>query len=180
MKKAMFGGSILLGGAIALTGCMGGTAASTADLGSVPASVDGRTDMFLDHNHLITAAELGDSTTALPVDVSVSDWTLTARVHGAPEIAAQWHALDVVSAEDVVNATPIDGELNPGTTGTIVLPRGQQLRFGQGGGSGTIPGGTLDPGDHLIIDWSETTGSIPDSVDVELFEGLNNAHPGCA
>jgi hypothetical protein len=180
MKKAMFGGSIL-GAAMALTGCMGGTSAATADLAWVPAGIDGRSDMFLDHNRLVTAAQLGDSTTAIPVQVDVTEWTLTATRLGTEEIVGTWNALDVVSADDIAMATPVDGELNPGNTDPITLPRGGLPSFGHGSGSGTIPG-AFNPDEHpgLVIDWDERTGGIPDSVDAELWNDLNNAHPGCA
>jgi hypothetical protein len=179
MKSVTFGGSIL-GAAMALTGCMGGAGVSTSDLALVPAAIDGRTDMFLEGNRLITAAELGDSTTAIPVEVNVDEWTLTATRLGSTEILAHWDALDVVSAEDIAFATPIDGELNPGSTDPVTLPRGELPSFGHGNGSGTIPGGDFDAGDHLIIDWSELPGLVPGEVDAREFEGLDGAHPGCA
>jgi hypothetical protein len=185
MKKAMFSGSLLgslLGGAMALTGCMSGTTASTADLAWVPADIDGRADMFLEGDRLITAAQLGESTTAIPVVVNVSEWTLTATRLGTSEIVASWEALDIVSAADVAHATPIDNELNPGSTDPIVLPRGGLPSFGSPSGTSTIPGGSFVPEEHpgLVIDWSSTTGGIPDSIDVDEFHGVTAAHPGCA
>lgn len=177
MKKAMFGGSIL-GAAMALTGCMGGTSAATADLAWVPAAIDGRSDMFLDHSRLITAAQLGDSTTAIPVVVDVTDWTLTATRLGTNEVVAQWDAIDVVSADEIVGATPIDGELNPGSTDPITLPRGDRPTFGHGTGSGTIPGGVIPDG--LVIDWSEPVGGLEGAIHGDEWEGLEPAHPGCA
>ena len=179
MKSTTFGGSIL-GAAIALTGCMGGAGVSTSDLALVPAGIDGRTDLFLDHNQLVTAADLGDSTTAIPVQVDVQEWTLTATRLGTDEVVAQWDAIDVIAAEDITHATPIDGELNPGSTDPVTLPRGDLPRFGHGDGYGGIPGADLDPGDRLVIDWSELPGNVPGEVDAREFEGLEGAHPGCA
>lgn len=175
-KSAMFGGSIL-GAAMALTGCMGGTSAATAELAFVPEGIDGRTDLFLQGDRLVTAAQ-ADTATAIPVEVDVTDWTVTATRLDTNAVVATWHALDEVSASDIPMATPIDGELNPGDTDPVTLPRGDLPRFGGGSGHGTIPGAFDRPG--LVIDWSETTGGIPDSTDAEIWNDLNSAHPGCA
>lgn len=176
MKTKVFGG--VMGAAMALTGCMGATGATTAELAWVPADVDGRTDLFLVGDHLAAASELAGAVDAIPVEVDVTDWTLTATRLGTTEIVGTWQALDVVDAADLAGVTPIDGELNPGD-GPIVVPGSEFPRFGRG--YGTVPGPSFDnDGPGLIIDWSERLGGIPDSTDVELYEGLQEAHPGCA
>lgn len=200
MTKAKMLGGALIGAAMAVSGCAGaGTSAEAAPLGeitTVASSIDGRTDLFYDavlSTHLITADEVNGSPTAQPVEVQVTgDMLIAWRAQPSTPAAERSRtpadvvaAFRVVGTVDLSTATPIGNETHPGGGSTVVLPGGTipGLRGGMGtqqtGTVSRFPLVTLPIPDGLRIDWTNVNG-IPNAVDVNTYQNIVNAHPGCA
>jgi len=200
MTKAKMLGGALVGIAMALTGCAGaGTAAEAAplqDITTVEASIDGRTDLFYDavqSSHLLTADEVNGSPTAQPVEVQLTDDMLIAwraqpstpaaeRARTAADVVAQFR---IVGTVDLTTATAIGNETHPGDPGAVVLPGGTIPGLTAGGGAQRTGSVTHFPLGHFPaptgfrIDWGTVNG-IPNAVDVNTYQNIVNAHPGCA
>ena len=194
MTNAKMLGGALVGAAMAMTGCAGAAATGSSaalDTSYVPASIDGRTDLFLDpmlSRHLLTADEVNGSPTAVPVAVQITATELVAWRAGVP--MAERTAADLVGhfqilgQVDVSSARVID---DPTThrdqPGQVIPPEqigdfaGGSLRQGPSSGPQLtrLPG--LDVDFH--INWTPANG-IPNSVDVNTYHNVVGAHPGCA
>jgi len=193
MKKAkMLAGVLAV--AMAMVGCAGAatsTDPAQLDVGTVSASIDGRTDLFIDaaqSRHLLTADEVNGSPTAVAVEVQLTETQLIAwraqpsvpaaeRSRTEADIVARF---DVVGTVDLSTAEAIGNETHPTQPGqTVNLP---------GGVFGHVRGGTEHNGPSishiplpsgLRINWGTVNG-IPNAIDVSTLHGATAAHPGCA
>lgn len=187
-------GGALIGAAMGLVGCAGGaTGVETASLQEVDATVDGRTDMFLDSAQapfLLTADQVNGSPTAVAVDVHLTSEELilwhAGTAHVDANLVGRFPVVQQGAEEgvDLSTAVAIDNETHPGDPSTIVLPGGALggLRGTSQQGSRSAPPLHIAPPDldvHLIIDFG-SIGGIPDQTDVDLYHNVVGAHPGCA
>ena len=167
--------------ALALVGCGAvEPAGSTVELVET-ASLDGRTDLYIDPAasswRPATLAELGDSPTAVAVELEVLDGVVVAWVRDDVAAADRTRA-DIVAIfrAEPVNATPAQDSTRPdGTGGTIRVPGGNALP-----GSFDSPYTGLIGFQHVVrIRWVDV-GVLPPQEDVELWNQISRAHPGCA
>ncbi|MFO0682756.1 MAG: hypothetical protein U0234_11920 [Sandaracinus sp.] len=202
MTKAKMLGGALVGMAMALGGCAGGgSSVGTADLEqdiTVDSSLDGRTDLFLDptlSSFLLTADEVNGSPTAVPVEIEITSEALIAwRAQNelAPELRSRTAAdmvarFEIVSTSEGLDVGPIQtvgNETHPGDDGPVTVPGGlfyvgDRLGRGTRGGTGTNLGTIPLPSFSLTIHIGGT-GGIPDTTDIDVLNGIRNAHPGCA
>lgn len=202
MTKAKMLGGALVGMAMALGGCAGGgSSVGTADLEqdiTVDSSLDGRTDLFLDptlSSFLLTADEVNGSPTAVPVEIEItSDALIAWRAQNelSPELRSRAAAdmvarFEIVSTSEGLDVGPIQTVLNethPGGDGPVTVPGGLFYvgdRIGRGTrtGAGTNIGTTPLPSFSLTIHVGGS-GGIPDETDIDVYNGIRNAHPGCA
>jgi hypothetical protein len=175
--------SVLLGLGLGLVGCASEGASGTSEaLYAVSGSIVERADLLLDTSidaRPLTEAqlielggELGDG--AVPVALELSGDRLVAvdRLSGAT--VASWPVLGTV---DLSTATPIGNELENTPTGPVYTP---DLR-------GSLDVGGL-PGDLTGRFIGDTTIVIDFGLDIdrtvfeepELWQDLNDSHPGCA
>ena len=197
MTKVKMLGLALIGAAMAMTGCAGGaTSAAPAqlDVSTVAASIDGRTDLFLDpmlSTHLLTADEVNGSPTAVAVEVQIVDDQLIAwraqptlgaaeRTRAPSDVVARFQ---IEGPVDLSTATPIGNTTRPGDPTTVIIPSGQLGSFqGSRGGAGSStrpPLSRLPTVTGYTINWGGLNG-IPNAVDVNTYHNIVNAHPGCA
>ncbi len=203
MTKAKMLGGALVGMAMALGGCAGaGTSVDTADLEqdiTVDSSLDGRTDLYLDptlSSFLLTADEVNGSPTAVAVEIEITDEALIAwRAQNelSPELRSRTAAdmvarFEIVSTSEGLDVGPIEtvggNQTHPGDDGPVTVPGGlfyvgDRLGRGTRGGVGTNLGNLQLPSFSLTIHIGGS-GGIPDQTDVDVLNGIRNAHPGCA
>lgn len=203
MTKAKMLGGALVGMAMALVGCAGnGSTAGTADLEqdiTVDSSLHGRTDLYLDpqlSSFLLTEDEVNGSPTAVPVEIEITSEALIAwRAQNdvAPELRSRTAAdmlarFEIVSTSEGLDLGPIQtvggNQTHPGDDGPVTVPGGlfyvgDRLGRGTRGGPGTNLGTTPLPSFSLTIHIGGS-GGIPDQTDIDVLNGIRNAHPGCA
>lgn len=173
---------VVLGLSLGAVGCTSGVAGTTEGLYAVSGSIVDRSDLVLDTSidaRPLTEAQLAElggglSETARPVSLEVRGETLVAldRLNG--EIVASWPVLGTV---DLSTATPIDNELNNPPDGPIYVPGGDRALD-----VGSIPGdltGRFIGNTTIVVDFGlDIDRTIFEEP--EVWQGLNQGHPGCA
>jgi hypothetical protein len=182
-KSTLWAGAI---GGLALLGC--GTAGdpASADLAYVDeSSLESRADLYIDSSvswRPMTADQLGNVENAIPVEVEILGGVAVAWIrHDGATSRTRADIVALYRVYERVDATPILDEIDREEGGPIYVPT---ERFG-----GTARPGIENPGGDLgalvtdsgfvLIDWTDIS-NVPPSQDVELWNELNDAHPGCA
>lgn len=181
MKKTTWWGAALAG--LAMAGCGAADPGSAgADLAYVEeSSIEGRGDLFLDPTiswRPMTEAQLGDTSSAIPVEVQVYGGVAVVWVrNGTPDelrtradIVALFRVLDHVTPaldETYRGDGPVyvPPDLLAGSVDTDIDQTGLHLE------------GT-DLADYALIDFIDLS-RIPPEEDIALWSELNSSHPGC-
>jgi hypothetical protein len=190
MTKATWWGAALAGLALLGCGSTGEPGSAGADLAYVGESdLEARNDLFIDPSvswRPMTLAQLGgESATAIPVEVDIYGgvavaWIRDVNVSGevAPEARRR---SDIVALYRVLeHVTPVLDE-TVRETPEVITPGGPSYAASVDEAIDLrqeLPEADRNDTDLVLIDWIDLSG-IPPQQDYQLWEELQENHPGC-
>jgi len=170
---------------LAMAGCgtSGDPSVAGADLVYVEeASIEGRGDLFLDPSiswRPMTAEQLGDTSSAIPVDVDVYGGVAVAWVRNGVPDELRTRA-DIVGLFRVLeHVTPAQDETHTDGGEVVYVPVDQVAGVIEGDFRQTdltIEGQPLR--EYVLIDFLDLS-RIPGEEDIRLWSELSENHPGC-